>query len=110
MAKKKAKYELLLKSLGTPRKIYEQEWCYWWYDDDDYYDDDYYDYYDYEFKYLDQSRTSPYKVIDMDSIYTRQRQRQLKIDRILGIEEDIVTEVTLGDYMKIKKRYETRNM
>ena len=116
MARKKTKYDLLLKSLDIPKNMYYYEWDWGYYDEggwDDYYEDDV------EYDYLEdglvepvyivskgrgfishQLKTKlPYKQIDMNSIYSKEKLREIKINKILGVHQDY-RPPTIGDLIK----------
>lgn len=122
MARNKAKYELLLKSMDVVENSYFQDS----YDYYDYYDGDVYDYYDYvDYKYLDNINTDYinyrptkrgyyfisnskkhcfYKKVDMLSIYSKEKIREIKINKILGLESNTFKTMTFGDLIKIKQK------
>lgn len=119
MAHKKTKYDLLLKSLEIPKDMYYNDWDWGYYDEGDW--DGYYEDYDVEYDYLEvdsidsvyivsrgrgfishQVRNRlPYKQIDMNSIYSKEKRREIKINKILGIQEDF-RKPTIGDLLKNK--------
>lgn len=118
MAQKKTKYDLLLKSLEIPKDMYYNEWDWGYYDEVDW--GDYYNDYDFEYSYLEDDSTelvymntrggfrsisvekrSPYKKINMDSIYNKEKRREIKINKILGLCNGLKP-VTLYDYLKNK--------
>lgn len=103
--------------------IYENSW---WYDGDDeyYYDDDMYaDSYSYDelepmqnigysvsrrglSLYYPGPRYTPYKRIDMDSVYSKEVLRDKKIDRILGLSNNSnnnYKQPTLEDFFKSER-------
>lgn len=118
MAQKKTKYDLLLKSLEIPKDMYYNEWDWGYYDEGGWseYDDS-----NVEYSYLEDDPTElvyistrgrgfrstsvekrlPYRKIDMDSIYDREKRREIKINKILGLYDDLKP-VTLYDYLKNK--------
>lgn len=118
MAIKKTKYDLLLKSLGKPEDIYHSDFGWFYYDDYDSYYDIYDDYcYDVEYSYLEDNHIEPfyiiskgrvylrktpsYKKVDMNSIYSKERLREVKINQILGNGET-PKRPTFGDLIKKK--------
>ena len=121
MAIKKTKYDLLLKSLGKPEDIYHSDFGWFYYDEYDSYYDSYYDIYDdhyhVEYSYLEDDHIEPfyiiskgrgylrktpsYKKVDMNSIYSKERLREVKINQILGNDE-APKRPTLGDLIKKK--------
>jgi hypothetical protein len=114
MAIKKTKYDLLLKSLGNPEDIYHSYFGYFYYDEyDDSYDDYYVEYSYLEDDYLDPfyiisnrrgyyKNTPSYRKVDMNSIYSKERLREIKINQILGNEEKLKNP-TFGDLIKKNK-------
>lgn len=136
MIRKKTKYDLLLKSLDIPNNMY-YEWDWRYYDEggqDDYYYDIYdvdYDIYDVDYDYLEDELTEPfyivlrrgrgfishqlrtrlpYRQIDMDSIYSKEKLREIKINKILGVNQDY-RPPTIGELIKKKLNIdEDRNL
>lgn len=114
MARKKLKYELLLKSLEKPDNLnyWEFDWGYYGDDDyDNYYDDNdvYYEYLDnndldilYVSKYRLENRKLPYRIVDMNSIYSKEKRREIKINKILGLSKDIEPLTLYDFYLKNK--------
>lgn len=127
MARKKTKYDLLLKSLDIPKNMYYYEWDWGYYDEGgwgDYYEDDF-EYYYLEDELVEpvyivskgrgfishQLKTKlPYKQIDMNSIYSKEKLREIKINKILGVHQDY-RPPTIGDLIKKKLNIdEDRNL
>lgn len=121
MALRKNKTEILDRIVTKAELIdYDHYWSYW-----DDYDDDYHDCYmfmivDYEYlpeKFQPKTVThiskrgirvtqhthSSGKMIDMNSIYSKEVLRQKRINHILGIELMEYSRPTLGDILDIKK-------
>jgi hypothetical protein len=123
MALRKSKIEILDRIITKAELIdYDHYWSYW--DDDWDYHDSYCDCYscmpiDYEYlpeelqpKSIDYiskrarityHSISPGKMIDMNSIYSKEVLRQKRINHILGIESMEHSPTTLGDILNIKK-------
>lgn len=118
MARKKTKYDLLLKSLEIPNGTYYWDWDWGYYDLEDLedLDDNYYNYYDVEYEYLDNiesdyvhylgckrggrpQKVSSYRRVDMESIYTKEKKREIKINKILGIYQEFKP-MTFSDLIK----------
>lgn len=126
MAHRKSKYEILESIIQKEELEEANRWMYYW-DDDYYYDyhDDYCDCYmcmpvDYEYlpddlqpksiTYISkrgirvtQHTHPPGKMIDMNSIYSKELLRQKRINHILGIESMEHSRITLGDILNIEK-------
>lgn len=124
MALNKSKMDIYIKTTKIPNNIgyNEYDWGYY----DEYYN--YYDYYSYEdnveYAYLSEldklenllNSTSllwrkgiynrlmdiNYKIVDMDSIYNLSKRRQNKIDKILGILDDMPKYNKIEDFIKCK--------
>jgi hypothetical protein len=126
MSLRKSKIEIL-ESIIHKQELDEAYWWmyYWDYEDDWYnYHDDYCDCYScmpVDYEYLPdemQPKSSTYiskrgiritehtwstgKLIDMDTIYSKEELRQKRINHILGIESMYHTQTTLGDILNIK--------
>ena len=126
MAHKKNKIEILDKIVYKHELEEANMWMYYWdYDDDWNYHDSYCDCYscmpvDYEYLpeelqpkqvthiskrgiRITEHTWSPGKLIDMNSIYSKEILRQKRINHILGIESMEHTKTTLEDILNIKK-------
>lgn len=126
MAHKKNKIEILDKIIYKQELEEANMWMYYWdYDYDWNYHDSYCDCYscmpvDYEYLpeelqpkqvthiskrgiRITEHTWSPGKLIDMNSIYSKEILRQKRINHILGIESMEHTKTTLGDILNIKK-------
>ena len=123
MALRKNRTEILDRIITKSELIdYDHYWSYWDYDDD--FHDGYCDCYscmpiDYEYlpdelqpKSIDYvskrvrityHSISPGRMIDMNSIYSKEVLRQKRINHILGIETMEHSRTTLGDILNIKK-------
>ena len=126
MALRKNKIEILDSIIYKQELEEANRWMYYWdYDDDWDYHDDYCDCYScmpIDYEYLSDelqpkiithiskrgikvtyTTHSPGKMIDMNSIYSKEMLRQKRINHILGIESMNNTATTLGDILNIKK-------
>ncbi len=126
MAHKKNKIEILDKIIYKQELEEANMWMYYWdYDDDWNYHDSYCDCYscmpvDYEYLpeelqpkqvthiskrgiIITEHTWSTGKLIDMNSIYSKEILRQKRINHILGIESMEHTKTTLEDILNIKK-------
>jgi hypothetical protein len=126
MALRKSKIEILDSIIYKQELEEANRWMYYWdYDDWDDYHDGYCDCYScmpIDFEYLPEELQpksithiskrgirvtehtySPGKLIDMNSIYSKEVLRQKRINHILGIESMEHSRPTLGDILNIKK-------
>lgn len=93
---KKSKWDIIGKDIDKENIQYYDSWFYYWYDGEDYHD---YYYEDYEYDYIDTiyrdyvskrgirvtlERIQMGSYIDMMSIYSKSKLRQIKIDYLLG--------------------------
>jgi hypothetical protein len=108
---KKSKWDIIGNDIDKENSQYYDSWFYYWYDGEDYHD--YYYYEDYEYDYIDTiyrdyvskrgirvtlERMNMGSYIDMMSIYSKSKLRQLKIDYLLGEDKwDVIKKPTLGD-------------
>lgn len=77
----------------------------WWWWHSDYYNsswDEQYEEYDYGYVdanvYVNGGRYQPYREVDMDTIYSAQKRRERKIDRILNNDKELDLSTTLEDF------------
>jgi hypothetical protein len=122
MAITKNKIQLMDKTLSLELELELDYYCYYW----NYYYEDYdYDWEDerepcwryletpnitYDIietrryrKYFKRNVMSIGKMIDMNTIYTKEKMREKKIDQILGLLPDYVNSPTLGDFFPKNK-------
>ena len=126
MALRKNKTEILDKIITKAELGTDYYWGYWDWDDDYDWHDDYCDCYScmpVDFEYLPEEfqpksvdyirksvrvtyhSISPGKMIDMDSIYSKEVLRQKRINHILGIElmNNNYSKITIGDILESRK-------
>jgi hypothetical protein len=114
---KKSKWDIIGSDLDREIDFVYDDWFCYWYDGEDYFD---YGYgVDYEYDYIGTiykdyvskrgirltfERFNMGSYIDMMSIYSKSEIRQIKIDYLLGVNNNkLVKKSTLSDIIKIKK-------